>query len=173
MPTDLAITVIGPDRNGIVSELSQLIALHEANWLDSHMAILAGQFAGIIHVSAPQNAVDDLKTALLGLKNKQLHITIEKGSKTKVETDSRQIQLQLTGLDHSGIVRDITQALFNINVSVAEFESAQYEGSMSGEAMFRAKARLNVPANVSMETLDEAMQSVSSSLMADIALADA
>lgn len=172
MLKDIAITVIGPDRTGIVSELSQVVASQEANWLDSRMAILAGQFAGIVHVTVPSNKAEALQTDLLALQKSNLHITIAEGSATVKKTNRRRVQLELTGLDHAGIVRDITQALFDIGVSVAEFESQQYEGSMSGEKMFRAKASLDVPNELPMDSLDVAIQGVSESLMADIVLED-
>ena len=172
MLKDIAITVIGPDRTGIVSELSQVIASHEANWLDSHMAILAGQFAGIVHVSVPSNKADALRAELQALEKSALHIAIAEGTPAVNKPNRRQVQLELTGLDHAGIVRDITQALFDVGVSVAEFESQQYDGSMSGEKMFRAKATLAVPEDLALDSLDAAIQGVSESLMADIVLED-
>ena len=173
MLKDIAITVIGPDRTGIVSELSQVIASHEANWLDSHMAILAGQFAGIVHVSVPSSKADALRAELQTLEKSALHIAIAEGTATVInQPNRRQVQLELTGLDHAGIVRDITQALVEVGISVAEFESQQYDGSMSGEKMFRAKATLAVPEDLAMDSLDAAIQGVSESLMADIVLED-
>ena len=97
------------------------------------MAILAGQFAGIVHVSVPSNKADALRAELLALEKSSLHIAIAEGTTTVNQPNRRQVQLELTGLDHAGIVRDITQALVNVGISVAEFESQQYDGSMSGE----------------------------------------
>ena len=45
MSVNLVLTVIGKDRPGIVELLSQIVAAHEGNWLESRMAHLAGEFA--------------------------------------------------------------------------------------------------------------------------------
>jgi glycine cleavage system regulatory protein len=39
---------------------------------------------------------------------------------------------------------------------------------MSGEKLFRAKARLRAPEGVTRETLEEALEEIAASLMADV-----
>ena len=46
--TSLVVTVIGPDRPGLVSLLSDRGKAHGASWAESRMASLAGQFAGMV-----------------------------------------------------------------------------------------------------------------------------
>lgn len=46
MQSHLVLTVIGPDRPGLVSKLSDAIAAGGGNWLAARMASLAGQFGG-------------------------------------------------------------------------------------------------------------------------------
>ena len=54
----LVITVIGNDRAGLVSALSEAIARHDGNWDRSHMSELAGKFAGIVLVTVPDDRLD-------------------------------------------------------------------------------------------------------------------
>ena len=61
----LVLTVIGDDRAGLVDALAGPIAMHGGNWDRSHMARLAGKFAGIVVVSVPDERTDEL-TAELG-----------------------------------------------------------------------------------------------------------
>ena len=49
MPT-LVLTLIGPDRAGLVEAVAAVVADHGGNWLESRMSRLAGQFAGILEV---------------------------------------------------------------------------------------------------------------------------
>ena len=44
--TDLVLTLIGPDRPGLVEAVAEVVARHGGNWLESRMAHLAGKFAG-------------------------------------------------------------------------------------------------------------------------------
>ena len=53
MITSLVVTVMGPDRPGIVSLLSAKAQGFGANWAGSRMASLAGQFAGMVHFEVP------------------------------------------------------------------------------------------------------------------------
>ena len=45
MKTSLILTLIGPDRPGLVSVVSACAGAHGANWMESRLARLAGQFA--------------------------------------------------------------------------------------------------------------------------------
>ena len=62
---DLVLTLIGPDRPGLVEAVAEVIAGHGGNWLESRMAHLAGQFAGILRVEVPGAQVAPLSVALV------------------------------------------------------------------------------------------------------------
>ena len=59
MQTQIVLTLIGPDRPGLVEALSDEIARVGGNWEQSRMARLADQFAGILCVSLPTSRVAD------------------------------------------------------------------------------------------------------------------
>ncbi len=46
----LVLTAVGPDRPGLVSEISSLVLAAGANLEDSRMAILGGEFALLVLV---------------------------------------------------------------------------------------------------------------------------
>ncbi len=79
MITSLVVTVIGPDRPGIVSLLSAKAQGFGANWAGSRMASLAGHFAGMVHFEVPPENADALPRPLLkALESSDLRILIEK-----------------------------------------------------------------------------------------------
>src|SRR5260221_4354093 len=51
--TDLVLTLIGPDRPGLVEAVAGIVAEHGGNWLESRMTHLAGKFAGILRAQLP------------------------------------------------------------------------------------------------------------------------
>ena len=53
----LVLTAVGPDRPGLVNEISSLVLAAGANLEDSRMAILGGEFALLILVSGDPKAV--------------------------------------------------------------------------------------------------------------------
>ena len=51
--TDLVLTLLGPDRPGLVELVAGVIAAHGGNWLESRMSRLGGKFAGILRAELP------------------------------------------------------------------------------------------------------------------------
>jgi glycine cleavage system regulatory protein len=170
MMTSLAVTVVGPDRPGLINSISDAAASHGANWLESHMANLAGQFAGIVRLQVPPANVEPLVAALRELESIGLHVTVAKGAGESTSGPSRMLSLELVGQDHPGIVRDISRALAARNISIEELVTESVSGSMSGENLFRANARLCVPATVSTEELNRVLESLADELMVDVTL---
>jgi len=55
--TDVVVTLLGPDRPGLVEMVAGIIAGHGGNWLESRMSRLAGKFAGILRAELPEDRV--------------------------------------------------------------------------------------------------------------------
>ena len=53
MKLPLVITLVGPDRTGLVESVAQAVASHGGNWLESRMCRLGGEFAGILRIEIP------------------------------------------------------------------------------------------------------------------------
>ncbi|MEM7014381.1 MAG: ACT domain-containing protein, partial [Verrucomicrobiota bacterium] len=62
--TSFVITVLGEDRPGIVESLAAAVADHGGNWIESRMAHLAGQFAGIVQVETDRSRASELRKAI-------------------------------------------------------------------------------------------------------------
>ena len=78
MPVSLALTVTGPDKPGLIEALSSTLATHGANWQESRMATLGGQFAGIVLTSVPDDQLEPLQAALDGLCAQGLTVSTSK-----------------------------------------------------------------------------------------------
>ena len=152
MPVHLVLTVIARDKPGIVEALSQAVSDHGANWLGSRMLALA----------------------LRGLESEGLRIQIEQSSAPEsAAAGTRTLQLELVGNDRPGIVREIAQALARRGVNVDELSTGCESAPMSGEALFRTTARLEVPADVTLESLGTELEKIASDLMVDLSLDEA
>ena len=53
--------------------------------------------------------------------------------------------LEIVGQDRPGIVRQISHALANFEVNVEELHTECGSAAMSGETLFKARARLSIP----------------------------
>lgn len=166
----LALTVTGPDRPGLIELLSTTLATHGANWQESRMARLAGQFAGVLLASIPANRFDALQTALQGLNEQGLTVVLAKRTAEQTKAERRQVKLELVGQDHPGIVREISHALAQRGVSIDEIETRCHSASWSGEIMFEASVELSAPPKLSMDQLREILEGLANELMVDITL---
>lgn len=166
----VVLTAIGTDRPGLVSELSDKIAACGGNWLDARMASLAGQFAGILLVEVAADHVDTLVERLQELRAQGLRLTIEKseGGEGPVPAAGSRCRLELLGHDRVGLVRDISRVLAGLQVSIVDFETERRSGSFSGEAMFKAQALIQVPAQLEFDQLRQALEALANELMVDL-----
>ncbi|ADC72719.1 amino acid-binding ACT domain protein [Thioalkalivibrio sp. K90mix] len=171
MKTSVILTLIGPDRPGLVSAVAARARAAGGNWLESRMTQLAGQFAGVVLLEVEAEAVDGLEAALRDLEGDGLQVHIQRGSELP-PTARRAVELDLIGHDRPGIVQDITAVLSRHGVSVETLETACEPGSMTGEPMFRAKARLGVPEGLGLDTLQDDLEALANELMVDLELHD-
>lgn len=170
MSIPLVMTFIGWDRPGLVNAISACVAENGGAWLESRLARLAGQFAGIVRIEAPRGNIEALKAALLALDAAGLRVTVEVGDVGE-EAELREIlTLELLCLDRPGIVRDVTETLTELDVNIEEFESALVSAAFTGQPMFKAKARLHAPSHVSAAELRRRMEELAGEMMAEITL---
>ncbi len=165
----LVLTVIGDDRAGLVDALADPIARHDGNWDRSHMARLAGKFAGIVVVSVPDERTDGLTAELRTLTAQGLlDVSVAIASTGAPERDDDLLQLHLIGQDRPGIVREVASALAQRNVSIEELETSASSAPMSGELLFEATATLRVPAGTDTADVRSILEAIANELMVDL-----
>ncbi|WP_210397161.1 glycine cleavage system protein R [Motiliproteus sediminis] len=172
MKKSLVLTLIGPDKPGIVEQLSALLANHGGNWEQSSMSRLAGQFAGILIASVDDAAESALMNDLQGLEQQGLRVLATADQADLPIREGRTVRLELLGNDKPGIVREISAALASRNVSVDSLETEVVSGSMSADLLFKANAVLLVPPGSDLDDLQDALEAIAADLMVEIALAD-
>jgi glycine cleavage system regulatory protein len=171
MRDTLVLTVIGPDRTGLVEALAERVTAAGGNWEASHMTRLAGQFAGILLVSVNRDRTDELVASLTALDSRGLHV-VSRTAEAVAAPSGKRMQLTLTGNDRPGIVRDVARLLTAQGVNIEELESEVQSAPMSGDAMFVARAVLQVPAQISFPELRRTLESLGGELMVDLSNAD-
>jgi glycine cleavage system regulatory protein len=80
------------------------------------------------------------------------------------------MDLELIGLDRPGLVREISQLLARHDVNVEELITDRTSAPMSGEMLFRANARLKVPAHIDAVHLRGSLERLASDLTVEIKL---
>ena len=165
-------TIISPDRTGLVESVARVVAEHGGNWLESRMCRLGGEFAGILRVEIPAEKKSALLAALEKLQANGLQILVRDDASAAAKAFGKQTKLEIVGSDRPGIVREITSALARANVNVEEFSSEVVSAPMSGETLFKASVRLQLPERCDLAALKTDLEKIAADLLVDVSLAD-
>jgi glycine cleavage system regulatory protein len=165
----LIMTLLGTDRPGLVSSLADLVARHGGNWLESRMARLAGQFAGIVRIECPSAAVDSLLAELQspGIPG----LTVHTAREAVAPPDTRRtLEVDVVGNDRPGIVRELSAAIAHAGGNVEELTTGLESAPMSGHPMFRAHGVISIPEHVEPTALTSAIESLGGDLTVDVSV---
>jgi glycine cleavage system regulatory protein len=166
MNRQIVLTVIADDKTGLVELLAATIRAHGGNWLESNMARLAGKFAGILLVDVAEQNCDLLISALLDLENKGLRVAVAISS-TDNGTDGVSTQVTVTANDRPGIVGEISSLIAAKLVNVERLSTHCDNAPMSGEPLFHLWAVLHLPQGLSLEELQDSLESLSDDLIVE------
>jgi glycine cleavage system regulatory protein len=172
MQNPLVMTIIGKDRTGLIESLSGLVAEHGGNWLESRMCRLGGEFAGILRIDVPKENERALVESLQRLQAVGLKVVVCPDPAAFPVEQSRVASLSLVGHDRPGIVHDISASLARHGVNVEELETECVSAPMSGEMLFKAVARLQLPGTERLPELRKELEKIGGELMVDITLAE-
>jgi glycine cleavage system regulatory protein len=78
--------------------------------------------------------------------------------------------LEIVGQDRPGIVRQISHALASFGVNVEELHTECASAAMSGETLFKARARLSIPKSCDVTRLRETLEKIAADLIVEISL---
>ena len=132
------------------------------------MCRLGGKFAGILRATAPEDREQDLIRSLQALQSQGLTVVVHQDEAVQFAGLTRTATLSLVGQDRPGIIYQISTALAHQNINVEELETECSSAPMSGETIFRAIARLQIPETCAVPELRKELEEIGSELMVDI-----
>jgi len=168
MESPIVMSVIGPDRPGLVELIASTVKAAGGNWLESRMCNLGGQFAGILRVSAAEGRREELLAAVSALQDKGLSVVV-KDAEDVSEGDCHEVAtVEIVGADRPGIVSQISNAFAKRSVNVEELSTECRSAPMSGESLFEAKARVCIPSECDVSDLRGDLELIAADLMVDV-----
>ena len=168
----LILTAVGPDRPGIVGELTAHLHAAGANLLDSRMVNLRGEFAMMVLLEAAEAAAAKLARELpaigeaMGLR---LTVTPQDGTAPKPIAGMRYL-LKTYSMDQPGIVARLTSVLRGLGVNIEELSARQESAPFAGSPLFQTEMRLTVPPTVPLGQLRAQLEAVGNELNCDVDL---
>jgi glycine cleavage system transcriptional repressor len=149
---NFVLTLTGPDRIGIVENVTGLMLDRGGNVETSRMARLGGEFAVLMLVSMPEERFADLETAFAELTAQGYKVGTSPAERTHAESHAGWLpyRIEVHGADHEGIIHEIAHHLAQRGISIEEVESESTPAPTSGVPLFAMSARVLVPPDESV-----------------------
>ncbi|GAC1409274.1 MAG: amino acid-binding protein [Actinomycetota bacterium] len=162
------VTAVGPDRPGIIAEVTKVLLHAGANIEDSRSALLGGQFVMMLIVAA--DSAPHVMEQTLSDATRRMGLIV---SVRAVEESSRSASqdapwvLSVYGADHPGIVYRITAALAAAAVNVTDLATHVAQGE---QPIYIMLMELRIPANVDAQSLEQELKMIATAEGVDISL---
>lgn len=146
MSSSIVITLTGPDRVGIVEEVTRTLLELGGNLGSGQMMRLGGEFAILALVTLPAEKIAEVGHALEPLTAAGYKLTV---SETRLEPDMHAgwlpYRVEVRGADHEGIVYEIARHLSSRGISIESAETSTTSAPSSGTELFTLSALVLVP----------------------------
>ena len=166
MKTRVILSAAGSDRPGLTKALAEAVHGAGGNWLESHLSRLGGRYVGSVLVELDGSDLAAFESAIRAVDASGLAVSLVPAGE-EPPLAGELLRLELVGQDRPGIVREVTAVLAELGVNIEDFTTTTENGAWSGERLFRAAARLNVPPGATSGQVRDALEAISGEIMVD------
>ena len=148
------VSIIGHDRPGIVSEVSGIASNLNVNIDDTRATALGAEFAVLMGVSAPGDALAQLEEALVRFTDDAGMALIFRATES-VPAPTRTVQVVVTSMDHPGIVHAVSEYFASVAASIIELDTRTQPAAHTGTPTFDLHMTVEVPHDMTGSELTE------------------
>lgn len=147
MRTEIVLTLAGPDRVGIVEEVTGALLAVDGNVGTSRMSRLSGEFAILMLASVPTDRLAELEESFDGLigQGYTLNLRPVTGAQSAAFAGWLPYRVEVSGADHEGIVHDVARGLSETGITIESAETGTTPAPESGAPLFTMTALILVP----------------------------
>jgi len=151
----LAVTAIGPDRAGVVRDLSQAVTAAGGNIRESRMIALGSEFAIMMLVAGNWHTMTRLKAQFDALSGQSDLTLAVRETQPRPAESSAPYLVDVVTLDQEGIVFGLSNFFATRGLEIAEVSTRRYNAAHTGALMFSVQMTVNVPRSVHVASLRE------------------
>ncbi|MEJ2471899.1 MAG: ACT domain-containing protein [Desulfuromonadales bacterium] len=122
-----ALTIVGRDRPGIVSQVTEILYNHGCNIADSSCSILGGQFAMILILGHPEHADrESFAGAFKPLEEADLTVALrvlKPGGEVRSAIEGELCMISVYGSDKPGIVYRVARVLGERQINITDLNT--------------------------------------------------
>jgi len=133
MRDKLIISASGPDRKGIVSEISSIINQCNGNIETSRMIRLEEQFSILILIKIENKNRENLKNKINEIENLKVDVN---ATSSINKTYKNKFHLYINGADNEGIVYSFSNYFSKLNINIEEINTSIKNAPVSATPLF-------------------------------------
>ena len=166
----LVLTIIGPDKRGIVADVTETVYDHRASIEESRMTRLGGEFAIIMLISLTSEKKESCSKALKKFEEQGLTVSIQETDLSRPEKFQGFVPYEVSvwGADHAGIVHAVAEYLTDEKIQVEDVETHVTKAPITGTPLFSMTANVQAPPELTLLELREKLEDVGDELGVDI-----
>jgi glycine cleavage system transcriptional repressor len=170
MQRNFVLTLTGPDRIGIVEQVTGLLLGRGGNVETSRMARLGGEFAILMFVAMPADRFAGLDQDLEGLVALGYKVTTTAALQTYAEAHPGWLpyRIEVQGADHEGIIHEVAHYLSQHGINIESMDSETTPAPLSGAPLFTMTAHVVVPPSLSSQGWEAGLEGIGSRLNLEI-----
>ncbi|WP_429886188.1 glycine cleavage system protein R [Geoalkalibacter halelectricus] len=167
-----ALTIIGRDRTGIVSQVTEILYRLGCNIADSSCSILGGQFAMILIISHPEYTDrESFGDVFAPLEETNLSVflrTLRPGGEKRPDLQGEICMISVYGSDKPGIVYRVAKELGDRRINITDLNT-KLIGSES-RPVYVMMIEAVLPDHLSIEDLTQMLDHLKEELQVDISV---
>ncbi len=167
-----ALTIIGRDRPGIVSQVTEILYRLGFNIADSSCSILGGQFSMILIISSPEMQTDtDFKEEFSALEENNLSVfirTLKPGGEIRPDIEGEHCMISVYGSDKPGIVYQVAKELGERKINITDLNTKLIGEEKSPVYVMMLEATL--PEGIELQDVEGWMKELKQQLKVDISV---
>ena len=168
MRTKLIITANGPDKKGIVSEISSIINHYNCNIETSKMVRLENEFSMLILIDAENTKKESLYIDLKKIKDLKIQI-IETTRNHNIIYENK-FHLYINGADNEGIVYQFSNYLSKIDINIEEINTQIKNAPISATPLFMMDVIIGSKKQINEEKIMIELNKISEKLGVEVTL---
>ena len=166
--SSLIISAIGPDRPGIVSELTGIITNHGGNIEDSRMSRLGSDFGIIMLVSVDPKWQEALVVSIKALKELAISTRGTNMSASTAIKQGENWKISLKGADNEGIVNVLSKYFAKKDINILDMETHISNAPVTGTPLFNLITVISKPEDLDVDGIQSDLNQIAHKLGVEI-----
>jgi glycine cleavage system transcriptional repressor len=157
------LTANGPDRPGLVNDISRFILDCGCNIEDSRMAVLGSSFAMLILVNGEKSGIERLLEGAAAAGEKAgLTVTAERSQPPGRGREEGVVpyEIGVYSMDHPGIVEHISRFLAERRINVRALDTRLTHAPITGLPLFSLHATIDVPSTEKIIEVRQGLEAI-------------